>query len=176
MKKQRNVEAGGRLGHFNTQNSGSDLNLPMPFNTGDTTSSSSTSDHHSSMGLHSAATLECLNTLEERPESIQMDFANRELTIHGQIRQQLACASSSSVGCVMTGPSKKSMWFRWGWAIGRENTIASRLHSYMVVPHHLSHFCTYAWPHLACKPRVIPFISSSLILKIISKLLFSNNF
>ncbi|KAL6316437.1 hypothetical protein AAG906_018140 [Vitis piasezkii] len=107
--KQMNVEAGGRLGHFNTQNSGSDLNLPMPFNTGDTTSSSSTSDHHSSMGLHSAATLECLNTLEERPESIQTDSANRELTIHGQIRQQLACASSSSVGCVMTGPSKKSM-------------------------------------------------------------------
>ncbi|RVX03266.1 hypothetical protein CK203_019808 [Vitis vinifera] len=61
-QKQRNVEAGGRLGHFNTQNSGSDLNLPMPFNTGDTTSSSSTSDHHSSMGLHSAATLECLTS------------------------------------------------------------------------------------------------------------------
>ncbi|KAJ9701440.1 hypothetical protein PVL29_006684 [Vitis rotundifolia] len=108
-EKQRNVEAGGRLGHFNTQNSGSDLNLPVPLNLGDTTSSFSISDRHSSMGLNSAATLECLNTLEERQESIQTDSANRELTIHGQISQQLACVFSSSVGCVMTGPSKKSM-------------------------------------------------------------------
>ena len=66
LKKQRNVEAGGCLGHFNTQNSGSDLNLPVPLNRVDTTISSNISDHYSSMGLHFVATLECLNTREER--------------------------------------------------------------------------------------------------------------
>lgn len=94
-------KVGGHLSHFNVQNSGSDLNLPVPLNRGDTISSSSISDHHSSMGLHPVATLECLNTLEERQESIQTDSANRELTVHGQISQQLACVSSSSLGSVM---------------------------------------------------------------------------
>ncbi|KAL6338724.1 hypothetical protein AAG906_023873 [Vitis piasezkii] len=94
-------KVGGHLSHFNMQNSGSDLNLPVPLNRGDTISSSSISDHHSSMDLHPVATLECLNTLEERQESIQTDSANRELTVHGQISQQLACVSSSSLGSVM---------------------------------------------------------------------------
>ncbi|RVX21459.1 Protein CPR-5 [Vitis vinifera] len=71
-------KVGGHLSHFNVQNSGSDLNLPVPLNRGDTISSSSISDHHSSM-----------------------DSANRELTVHGQISQQLACVSSSSLGSVM---------------------------------------------------------------------------
>ncbi|KAJ9709400.1 hypothetical protein PVL29_001058 [Vitis rotundifolia] len=65
-----NVEAGGSLSHFNTQNSGSNLNLPVPLNKGDTTSISSI----------------------KRQESIQIDSANRELTIHGQISQQLPCS------------------------------------------------------------------------------------
>ena len=81
LKKQRNVEAGGCLGHFNTQNSGSDLNLPVPLNRVDTTISSNISDHYSSMGLHFVATLECLNTLEERQKIMQTNSANRELTI-----------------------------------------------------------------------------------------------
>ncbi|RVW76337.1 hypothetical protein CK203_049834 [Vitis vinifera] len=82
LKKQRNVEAGGCLGHFNTQNSGSDLNLPVPLNRVDMTISSNISDHYSSMGLHFVATLECLNTLEERQKIMQTNSANRELTIH----------------------------------------------------------------------------------------------
>ena len=59
-------KVGGHLSHFNVQNSGSDLNLPVPLNRVDTTISSNISDHYSSMGLHFVATLECLNTREER--------------------------------------------------------------------------------------------------------------
>lgn len=83
--------------HFNIQNSGPDLNLNVPPNGGDLISSSSISDHWSSMDLHSSATLEHLNTLEEE-EEIQTVSANREPTVHEQISQNLACVSSSSFG------------------------------------------------------------------------------
>lgn len=53
----------GHLSHFNIQNYGSYLNLPMPLNRGDTISSSSISDCHSSMGLYPIATLKCLSSI-----------------------------------------------------------------------------------------------------------------
>ena len=92
---------GGHLSHLNIQNFGSDLNLLAPLNRRDTISSSSISDHHSSMGLHPLATLEYINTFEERQESIQKDSTNRMLTIHAQLSQQLACVSSSSLRSIM---------------------------------------------------------------------------
>ena len=145
-------KVGGQLSYFNIENCGSNLKLPVPLTRGDTTSSSSISDHHSSVGLHPVAKLECLNaieerleniqteetrqvpvplnrgdtasgpsisdhhssvglhpvaklsclnTIEERLENIQTDSANRELTIHGQMSQQLACVSSRSLGSAM---------------------------------------------------------------------------
>lgn len=94
-------KVGGDLSHLNIKNSGSDLNLPVPLNRAGMIGSSSISDHHSSVGLHPVARLECFNTIEESQEDIQMDSTNRELTIHRQISQQLAHVSSSCLGSAM---------------------------------------------------------------------------